>query len=375
MAVGFQRRNVGVLMDLPQLGGDGTDAFVDYTQNPVGEATADETDGEEDAPRAVRGEVLPPQGEGGPAADMVRTEEAARALIEAADRQRKAAGSPLNRVLSGIGGVLNAPFAFLEGAFSGGDMTNVTAPFRPQQNADMRFQQTVLGIQKTLSDVRENYAQMAASQASAIRQAMSTKREETDAAFADLGRLAGTTLFVDPNARQANWQSGLAMLAERYPSLKPLVANVNVFTPTLAARLIGQTKDESANKLLQEYAYGDKSLALGDGLGAILPSRPGAQPQVVGPDSPVLTARPFITDPQAAGAAPVGIAPPPLAGPPVNAAPVNGTATTPQDLINMGVDLRSIPLGNPLEPPAPAIDVSRMTDDELEAFIRSQGGE
>jgi hypothetical protein len=329
MAVGFQRRNRGVLMDLPQFGGDGTEAYVDYAGSAVADATA-EAPAEEEAPvRPARGEVLPALS--GPEADLARTEAAARALIEQADRQRKAAGNPLNRILSGIGGVINAPFAFLDAAFSGGDMSQVTAPFRPQQNADMRFQKTVLGIQDTLSKIRENYAQMGASNASAIRTGLQTSRDEEQAAYNTLGQTTSAMLYMDPTARRQRLPTLIALArryGERYPGFADSVQEIinNGFDNATLANYAAMSTDEGARARGNEFLYGTKQTPLGDGLAVITSARPDVAPQVISRDTPTVTA------------------PPPITG------------------------------YGPSAAPPPAIDFSKMTNEQLDAYIEAQGG-
>lgn len=323
MAVGFQRKNVGVLMDLPQAGG-GTSAYRDFVENPITEAMS--------APSSapLEGEVLPPEGAAAPQGDTAKAEAAAAALIAAAEKQRQSAGSPLNRVLSGVGGVIGAPFAFLDAALNGGDMTQVTAPFRPQQNADLRFQQTVMGIQDSLAKIRENDAQMRASNASAVRAGLQTNREEEQAAYNTLGQTASGMLYMDPNARRQQLPA-LVNLARRYGDRYPAIADAvqEVINGGYNdAALIGaasNSADEGARARVNEYLFGSKQTSLGDGLGVTTYSRPGQAPSVFGPGTSV-SGLPAITS-----------------GP----APTGGSA----------------------------IDFGKMNDEQLNAFIAAQGGQ
>lgn len=272
MAVNFQRRNIGRLADMPTFNGNGTEAYVDYGAAPIAQAN------NEPAPAPSEGEVTPAavaSARGG----MASAEQAAAQLLAAAEAQRKSAGSPLNRVLSGVGGVIGAPFAFLDAALNGGDMTQVTAPFRPQQSANQRYAQTVMAIQDNLAKIRENYAQMGSANAAALKTSLATDRESNDAAFADAGRWAAGMLYVDPSQRAQVARDGLPILVERHPELKPFLKTFTDLSDASLSRLATMTKDENANKLLQDY-LGNKVINTGEGSGAVIYNRPGLAPQV-----------------------------------------------------------------------------------------------
>lgn len=237
MAVGFQRRNIGRLVDLGNTAA-GTEAYVDYGASPIAMAGMPQADS---APT----DAAPAQGydvASGGADGMQRAEAAAAQLIAAAEAQRKAAGNPLNRILSGVGGVIGAPFAFLDAALNGGDMSQVTAPFRPQQTADQRFAQTQLAIQDSLAKIRENYAQMGASQASAISAATKSRADMVDETYSALANLA--TNANDPTNPNQDprlvYAEGLLNLMQHpvYGSIiNELGLNRRQWTPTLAREL------------------------------------------------------------------------------------------------------------------------------------------
>lgn len=316
-----------MLAELPQA--DGTAAYRDYVTNPIAMAMEDSSS----AP--LTGEVLPPENSEAPQDNVARAEAAAAALIEAADKQRKAAGNPLNRVLSAVGGVIGAPINFLDAALGGGDMTQVTAPFRPQQNADLRFQQTVMGIQDTLSKIRENDAQMRASNASAIRTGLQTNRDEEKEAYNSLGQISSGMLYMDPTARRQQLPAliGIARrYGQRYPGIADAVQEVinGGYNEAALVAAASMSSDEGARNRVNEYLYGSKQTSLGDGLGVTTYSRPGQAPSVYGPGASV-SGLPAITS------APV---------------PLGGSA-----------------------PARSGVDFSKMTDQELEAFIAAQGGQ
>jgi hypothetical protein len=270
MAVQFQRRNVGALMDLPTFEDVGVSAYQDFTDGGQVPALMEEP----------MQEVLPPESE----SDVAAAENAAAQLIAAAEKQRAAAGNPLNRGLSVLGGIIGAPFNFLGAALGGGDMSAVTAPFRPQQQADMRFQQTRMGIEDKLAEIRKDYASMESSRAGAVRQALGTDRDEKQAGYDTLGQLASSMLYMDPAARAQRAPSLLA-IARRYPALTQDVKDLidSGFDDASLIAYGSLSGDEGARQRTNEYAYGNKTINFGDGVGAILPSRPGVAPQVVGP--------------------------------------------------------------------------------------------
>lgn len=316
-----------MLAELPQA--DGTAAYRDYVTNPIAMAMQDNSS----APST--GEVLPREQSAGPQDRVAQAEAAAAALIEAADKQRKAAGNPLNRVLSAVGGVIGAPINFLDAALGGGDMTQVTAPFRPQQNADLRFQQTVMGIQDSLAKIRENDAQMRASNASAVKTGLQTDREEKQAAYDALGQVSSAMLYMDPAARRQRLPA-LVAIARRYsnyPDVADAVQEVinNGYDDATLATYGSMAKEEGARSRANEYLYGSKQTSLGDGLGVTTYSRPNQAPNVYGPDAPLVSGLPAIT-------------------------------STP------------MPLGGSA-PARSGVDFSKMTDQELEAFIAAQGGQ
>ena len=232
----FERRNVGVLADLPEFEQGGAPLPAMNLMPPMAEAMAEEPT------RAA------PQAQG-PLTDTQRAEMAAAELIAAAEKNRQQAGTPLNRVLSAVGGVIGAPLNFLGAALEGGDMRQVTAPFRPQQTANEQFQQRVLGIQDSLSKIRENAAQQQASLASAASTGLQRQRDlvgDLNTRLANLAVNAGRTQ--DPALSQSIWQGGIARLSQD-PLYGSLVSQMGYdqtpWSPTLAQE-IAVTKDGAA---------------------------------------------------------------------------------------------------------------------------------
>lgn len=239
----FERRNVGVLADLPEFEQGGAPLPAMNLMPPMQEAMAEEPT------RAA------PQAQG-PLTDTQRAEMAAAELIAAAEKNRQQAGTPLNRALSVVGGVIGAPLNFLGAALEGGDMRQVTAPFRPQQTANEQFQQRVLGIQDSLAKIRENAAQ---TQAAMAQTAGTNAKSVRDALFDGdkfaagvrdrlafaAGNIAGET--ADPNMRAAMWNDVLAGYAND-PMASSVIQQYGLSRPWSdnLPRILSQSKDTAA---------------------------------------------------------------------------------------------------------------------------------
>lgn len=259
MAVGFQRRNVGRLTDLSM--GGGTEAFRDFVENPIALAMADQTSTPSNAPATpVEGEVLPPeaaQPTNASTTTLAGAEAAAQQLIAMAEKQRAAAGNPLNRGLSFLGGILGAPINILDGILSGGDMSRVTAPFRPQQNANQQFLQTVMGINDTLGGIRREYAQIGASNASALASALKTDDERKNGVRGKIGWLALNSLYGENDqARQQMFENGIQAMLQGPDGefLRQMGYDRLPWNLQTAARLIAETGDKDLNAAYAKLA-------------------------------------------------------------------------------------------------------------------------
>ena len=248
----FQRRNVGVLADLPEFVQGGAPMPDMSLLSPMQEAMFGGSDLVALANRAAGGAAAPAsQG----VADPI-TEEIARQAIADADKYRKQAGTPLNRVLSAVGGVVGAPLNFLNAALGGGDMRQVTAPFRPQQTADRQYQRQVLGIQDTLADIRKNAAQLQASQAQtagtnakAVRDALVDDNKFRDGIRDNVAFAAQTirATETDPVRKELLWNDVLAGY-DQNPAARSALQQMGLYRswsdnlPTV----LSQTKDTAA---------------------------------------------------------------------------------------------------------------------------------
>jgi len=277
MAVNFQRRNIGVLADTPTFADVGQSAYIDYGAAP------------QQAPAVMRQEVA--------AADAAPTpinpddyEARARAALtqmeEAALRQKKAAGNPLNVAGSILGGVVGLPFSFLENAIGGGN-NDLTAPFRPKQTADARYQASLAAIGEKRAEFEKDLASVRSSNATALRTATGLGRDEDQAGINQIGQVASSMLYMD-DAAKAQRLPVLQSIAKRYPSTATYVQDIidNGFNPAVLATYGSMSTDEGARQRSNEYLYGTKTIATGDGTAVVLASRPGVAPQVVDRSSP-----------------------------------------------------------------------------------------
>lgn len=259
MATRFQRRNAApILLDIPTFDEVGQSAYVDYTQSPVAMAmAADEPDEEllpaESAPAAPapaaapNGPVPVPPAIISPEAYQERAMADIRRMEALAERQRQSARNPLNVAGSILGGVVGLPFALLENAIGGGQ-NDLTAPFRPNQNAQERYQAALSAIGQRRAEVETTIAGMRASQAQAINTALTSQADRMSDArerAAILARNAG--MSSDP---QGVYAAGIQdMLAD--PVLGPTARQMGLagipWSQDLAYRL--STSDDTVNRL------------------------------------------------------------------------------------------------------------------------------
>ena len=291
MAVNFQRRNIGVLADTPTFEDVGQSAYVDY-----GAAA-------QNAPSVMREEVA--AADAAPAAINpddyeTRARAALAQMEEAALRQKKAAGNPLNVASSIIGGVVGLPFSFLENALGGGQ-NDLTAPFRPKQNAETRYQNSLASIGERRAEFEKDLAGVRSSSAAALKTAMGMGREEDQAGINQIGQVASSMLYMDDEAK-AQRLVVLQSIAKRYPSTAPYVQDIvdNGFNPAVLATYGSMATDEGARQRSNEYLYGNKTIATGDGTALVVSGRPGVAPQYVDrsaedPNMRTLTGLPLLT--------------------------------------------------------------------------------
>ena len=277
MAVNFQRRNIGVLADTPTFEDVGQSAYVDYGAAP------------QNAPAVMRDEVA--AADAAPAAINpddyeTRARAALAQMEEAALRQKKAAGNPLNVASSIIGGVVGLPFSFLENAIGGGN-NDLTAPFRPKQNAETRYQNSLAAIGERRAEFEKDLSGVRSSNATALKAAMGMDREEKQAGLNQLGQLTSSMLYMDDAAR-ADRLPVLATLAKRFPDVAPYVQDIvdNGFNPAVLATYGSLSTDEGARQRSNEYLYGSKTVATGDGTALVMSGRPGVAPQFVDRSAP-----------------------------------------------------------------------------------------
>lgn len=285
-------------MDIPTFEDVGASAYQDFTQGGQLPALMEDP-AEEDEP--LRGEVLPPLSAGPAPANataaelMAAAEElnrqataggrpvetAAAELIAAAEKQRQLAGKPLYRGLSALGGIIGAPFSFLGAALGGGDMTDVTAPFRPQQQADMRFRQTQMDVERKLAKVREEYASVRASSAGMMKDALGIEDGQRQAGYDALGQVASAMTYMDELGR-AQQASRLLAVAREFPQVAEAAQDIidSGFDDATLTYYGARSNKEGANQRTNNFAFGGDTLSLGDGVGLRFSGRPDAEAQV-----------------------------------------------------------------------------------------------
>jgi hypothetical protein len=318
MAVNFQRRNVGVLADTPTFEDVGRSAYVDYgAALNAGAMIAQETMAptEEAAPAAVN-----------PDDYEARARAALAAMEQQAALQKKAAGNPLNVVGSVLGGVVGLPFKLLENAVGGGQ-NDLTAPFRPKQAAEQRYQSTLAAIGEKRAEFERDLAGARASNAQALKTSLGAGREEDQAGYTQLGNLTSAMLYMTPEAKAERIVS-LQAIANRFPNVAPAVREIidGGFNPAALATYGSLSTDEGARQRANEFLYGTKAMSLGDGAAALVSSRPDVAPQVIVTSAedpamrtlrglPALAGRPSAAAPASAPEPDMRNTPPPEVGP------------------------------------------------------------
>jgi hypothetical protein len=240
MAVNFQRRNVGVLADIPTFEDVGRSAYVDYGAAPnAGALIAQETVAPtEEAAAAPAGPLTP---EAAAEYEMRQREFLAQAEA-AAERRRRAAGNPLNMIGSVLGGVIGTPFALLENAVGGGD-NDLTAPFTPKQTAQDRYAATMAGISTQRLGLAQKMDGMRSSQAQALQSQLADRSKTLGEMYDIAANLAQNAKgAADP---QGVYEQGIANLLQD-PIYGPVARSVGVdkmpYSPDLA-RTFARGKD------------------------------------------------------------------------------------------------------------------------------------
>ena len=274
MGVNFQRRNIGVLADTPNFQDVGQSAYVDYgaaAQQAPPPAAMREAVAEADAAPAP---INPNDYEARARAALAQMENAAL-------QQKKAAGNPLNVAGSILGGVVGLPFNLLENAIGGGN-NDLTAPFRPKQNAETRYQNTLASIGERRAEFEKDLASVRSSNATALRTATGLGRDEDQAGINQIGQVASSMLYMDDTAKVERLPV-LQSIAKRYPGTATYVQDIidNGFNPAVLATYGSMSTDEGARQRSNEYLYGTKTVPTGDGTALLVSGRPDVAPQFV----------------------------------------------------------------------------------------------
>jgi hypothetical protein len=94
-------------------------------------------------------------------------------------------------------------------------------------------------------------------------------------------------LYMDDAAR-AERLPVLATIAKRFPNVAPYVQDIidNGFNPAVLATYGSLSTDEGARQRANEYLYGTKTIATGDGTALLVSGRPDVAPQYVDRSAP-----------------------------------------------------------------------------------------
>ena len=190
MAVNFQRRNIGVLADIPTFEDVGRSAYTDYA------AEFRRTPASVVMPAAVKAaEVQKTPALAGPQTPeaMAQYEAAQLAALkqaeEAALRQRNSVKNPLNVVGNAISAVVGTPFRLLENAIGGGN-NDLAAPFRPNQTAQDRYKSKLAEISTAKLGLTQMMDGLRANQAQAMTNALTKQSEQLSDLNDDLATMA-----------------------------------------------------------------------------------------------------------------------------------------------------------------------------------------
>jgi hypothetical protein len=243
MAVNFQRRNIGVLADIPTFEDVGRSSYVDYAAAAARAPTSSVM------PTAVKAaDVQKTPALAGPQTPEAMAEYEAAQLAalkqaeEAALRQRNSVKNPLNVVGNAISAVVGTPFRLLENAIGGGN-NDLAAPFRPNATAQDRYQSTYAAIQAAKLKLSQDMDGLRANQTQAMTNLLtdqSKRMGETYDLFANLA--ANAKGAADPAATYAQGAANLMQDPVYGTMAKSIGLDRMAYTPDLA-RTLARGKD------------------------------------------------------------------------------------------------------------------------------------
>jgi hypothetical protein len=243
MGVNFQRRNIGVLADIPTFEDVGRSSYTDYVAEgararPSSVMPAAVKQAEVQKTPALAGPQTPEAMAQYEAAQLAALQQAE----EAAWRQRQSVKNPLNVVGNAISAVVGTPFRLLENAIGGGN-NDLAAPFRPNATAQDRYKSTLadistakLGLTQTMDSLRANQTQAMTN----LLTDQSKRMGETYDLFANLA--ANAKGAADPAATYAQGAANLMQDPVYGPLAKSIGLDRMAYTPDLA-RTLARGKD------------------------------------------------------------------------------------------------------------------------------------
>lgn len=139
------------------------------------------------------------------------------------EKQRLAAGKPLNRILSGVQGVLGLPMRLVENVLDG-ENNDLTAPFRPQSTANTVAQERLAMIAKMRAETLSKLDQAKSSRLSVLKNALTDSRAANQDMFNRVANLAiQAKLGDDPKAQAQFFNQNADNLLKTHPEIASLL--------------------------------------------------------------------------------------------------------------------------------------------------------
>ena len=214
--------------------------------------------------------------------------------LEAAARERDRASSPLNRVLSGVTGVISAPLKLMDNVFGGGtQITDVTAPFRPKEEATNRFDRQVMGLATQRAKFEQDYQASRAERSRALGQMTKNTaeiRQDTGNQIASLALIA--QMGDSPEAKAQLWRKGLDTLRASNPAVDNMFPGMGdvAYTPQFGAYAIS-LGDKDVRKQFIDGANGTNVAITQGGTALNIPTFGGQEVRQMYQGGPIPTSR------------------------------------------------------------------------------------
>lgn len=146
--------------------------------------------------------------------------------VASENKRVERAGNPLNRVLSGITGVIGAPLKLADNALGGANW-DITEPFRPKQTAKEIADQRILALADQRAGFEKDYASGRAERARLMGTLATNQREADQGVYnsvANFALMAATGS--DPVAKAQFINNNVAELVKRNPRVGELIPGI-----------------------------------------------------------------------------------------------------------------------------------------------------